>query len=224
MITAEQYRELFRLRAVGELEPMECTKRLRLLLKPFFRGGMSILDVPCGAGHYYRHIRSLGPMHYTGMDLDEKCVELAKDIWKYVPLADFFVHDIAKDPLTFTYDIVFCYNLLLHLPHYAPALEHLFHATKTVLIVRALFGNKEERKAVQPPDDYLDIYKQIHYNTYSKDEITKYLWGLGECRVAFVEDYVTLPQEKIRKQAEKTGADPSAFERESDFTILMVRK
>ena len=63
-LTAKKYRELFKLRAEGKLDDMECTKNLYKLLKPLYFNGIKILDVPCGVGHYFRKIKELGGINY----------------------------------------------------------------------------------------------------------------------------------------------------------------
>lgn len=48
------YGDILFKRATGELPEMESSKSLVKIMGDVFRPGVSILDVGCGAGHYYR--------------------------------------------------------------------------------------------------------------------------------------------------------------------------
>jgi ubiquinone/menaquinone biosynthesis C-methylase UbiE len=215
-LTAEKYRELFRLRAEGKLDHMECTKSLYRLLKPLYFRGMKILDVPCGVGHFFRKLRELGEIEYLGIDLDPVSIKIAREIWKNAPNAKFEVGDIKKLNLEDnSMDVVYCYNLLLHLESYESALRELFRVSKKYLLVRSLFDEKTQIRKVDVSEDYFDVYKTgfAYYNTYARDDIIKFLRKLGPCKIKFIDDNVVIPESDIKKQAEILGVDESEFAR-----------
>ncbi|MEM2963780.1 MAG: class I SAM-dependent methyltransferase [Candidatus Anstonellales archaeon] len=213
-LTADKYRELFRLRAEGKLDHMECTKSLYRLLKPLYFKGIKILDVPCGVGHFFRKLRELGEIEYLGIDIDPESIRIAKEIWKNAPNAKFQVGDITRLNLSDnSMDIVYCYNLMLHLETYEAALKELFRVSKRYLFVRSLFGEKTQIRKVEVCDDYWDVYKSgfVYYNTYAREDIIRFLRGLGPCKIRFIDDNVVIPESSIKKQAQVLGVNESEF-------------
>lgn len=238
-LTAEKYRELFILRAEGKLDHMKCTKNLYRLLKPLYFKGMKILDIPCGVGHFFRKLRELGEIEYLGMDLDSESIKIAKEIWKNSPNAKFEVGDITKLNLADnSMDVVYCYNLLLHLESYETALKELFRVTKKYLFVRSLFDERTQMRKVKVGEDYWDIYKTgfVYYNTYSKEEVKKFLKKLAPCKIEFINDNVVIPALSIKKQAQMLGVNESEFTKgggekkqtlrgmELNYEVLFVEK
>jgi len=213
-LTAKKYRELFKLRAEGKLGDMECTKSLYRLLEKIYFKGMKILDIPCGAGHYFRKIRELGDIEYLGIDLDLNAINIAKKIWKDVPNVKFEVQDVTKlDLKDNSMDVVYCYNLLLHLKSYEESLRELFRVSKRYLLVRSLFNEKENVQKVEVSKDYLGVYKSgfAYYNTYARDDVIKFLKGLVSCNVTFIKDTVTIPETSLKAQAKALGVKESEF-------------
>lgn len=140
----EEYGQLLYRRATGEEAEMESAKALVEILKPFYKPGMSVLDVGSGAGHYLRSLRlRLDPqIDYTGVDATGKYVELAR---KAFGNADqFIVGDIFNLPFEDnSFDIVICNNVIYHLPpppH--KALSELIRVAKKNVVVRTVFGER----------------------------------------------------------------------------------
>lgn len=216
-LTAKKYRELFRLRAEGKLDDMECTKSLYKILKPIYFDGIKILDIPCGVGHYFRKLKELGNIDYLGIDSDSKAIETAKEIWKNEPNARFDVQDVSNlDLKDNSIDIIYCYNLLLHLKDYKEALRELFRVSKKYIIVRSLFNEKENIKSLDIARDYLDVYPsgEVYYNTYSREDVTKFLKDLGSSKFKFIEDNPSIPRENIEKQKKLLKVDSFEFTKE----------
>jgi len=213
-LTPQKYRELFKLRAQGELEDMECTKSLYKIMEPIFKPGMKVLEVPAGSGHYYRKIKELGKMEFYGVDLDEPAIEMAKDVWKNDSNAKWFVQDASKmDFEDNFFDIVFCYNLLLHLHDYKDPMKEMFRVTKKYLIVRSLFDEQASSKTLEAHPDYRKVYKTgtIYYNTYPRDEIKKFVEKLGPCKITFMGDNLEIPKEHLEKQEKALKVDSEEF-------------
>lgn len=213
-LTAKKYRELFKLRAEGKLDDMECTKSLYKILKPLYFNGMKILDIPCGVGHYFRKIRELGNIDYLGIDFDSKAIDMAEEIWKDAPNARFEVQNVFNLSLKGdSMDIVFCHNLLLHLSDYKDALRELLRVSKKYLIIRSLFDEKKSINSVDVAKDYLDVYPsgKIWYNTYARNDVAQFLKNLGPCKFKFIKDNPLVSQEGIVKQKKLLRVDSSEF-------------
>lgn len=238
-LTAKKYRELFGLRAEGKLDDMECTKSLYNILESLYSDGITILDVPCGVGHYFRKIRELGNLDYLGIDLDSEAIAVAKEIWKDVSHAKFDVQDAAN--LNFednSFDVVYCYNLLLHLKDYKKVLEELFRVSKRYIIVRSLFDEEESINSVDVAEDYLDVYPtgRVQYNTYARDDVAKFLKGIGSCEFRFIKDNLPIPQKSIERQEKILKVDSSEFAKgegnkkqdwkglELNYAVLFIEK
>jgi len=213
-ITAKKYRELFRLRAEGKLDNMECTKSLYKILEGLYFDGMRILDIPCGVGHYFRKISELGDIHYVGVDRDLAAIEFAKDIWRDAPNTRFYVQDVFNCGLRDNhFDVVYSYNFLLHLNDYKAPLRELFRVCKRYVIVRSLFNEESSVNSYSVAEDYLNVYPsgKVYHNTYARESITEFLKELGQCRIRFIKDNSLIAQESIEKQATLLNVDPSEF-------------
>ncbi|MBI4049934.1 MAG: class I SAM-dependent methyltransferase [Candidatus Doudnabacteria bacterium] len=139
----EEYGQLLYRRAIGEEAEMESAKALCEILKPFYKSGMTVLDVGCGAGHYLRSLRMrLDPkVNYTGVDATEKYVALARQAF---PEARFIVGDIFALPFRDReFDIVMCNNVLYHLPPPpGKPLSELTRVAKKHAVIRTVFGER----------------------------------------------------------------------------------
>src|SRR5690242_18603066 len=81
------YGETFFKRAVGELPEMESSVAYARRLTPALRGGETILDVGCGAGHYYRSLKTQAklPFRYHGIDATAAYVEKGRQAFQNDP-------------------------------------------------------------------------------------------------------------------------------------------
>ena len=213
-MTAEKYRELFRLRAQGDLEAMECTKSLAKFMQNLNISQGKLLDVACGVGHYFRELKKIGNFDYIGIDLDDKAIEIAKEVWKESPNTMFIVQNASKlDFEDNSFDIVISYNLLLHLRDYKDVLKELFRVTKKHLIIRSLFDEKESRNELDAQKDYNNVYPsgKFYYNTYSRNDVSNFLKSLGSCKIKFISDNIKIPENILKKQEEKLDVDKKEF-------------
>ena len=117
-------------RVRGELPEMECTKQLVDLVKDIYIPGDTILDVGCAAGHYYRSLATIDPnLKYKGVDATKKYINFANDFYQNNDLVQFYVGDIFDlNTKLLSSDIVFCCNVILHLPDFRIPLSNLLKA------------------------------------------------------------------------------------------------
>jgi SAM-dependent methyltransferase len=161
-------------RAKGLLPEMECTKQLVRLVGEVYKPGLRVLDAGCNAGHYLRGLRRLDKcLRYIGVDVNPNSIDLARTLFADDTHAHFEVRDInsglfPEDPL----DIVFCCNVLLHLPDPRKPLRNLLASCKQVCFVRTLLGEyttiskrlmTHEFDAAGNPTDY------YYQNTWQTD-------------------------------------------------------
>lgn len=221
-LTAEKYRELFRLRATGELEPMECTNSLCSLLASRVGDATRVLDVACGVGHYYERLRTIAEIDYTGVDLDPHSVGMAQEVWTDDANARFIVAPSNELPFAErSFDVVICYNLVLHLPEFEATLRELLRVSRSAVLLRSLFDEGESRESVEVAEDYLHVYPsgRAHYNTYARGAVERLCRSVGGWSVRFIRDNRAIPQESLKRQSELLGAAASEFatqEREGD--------
>lgn len=210
-LSKEKYNELFRLRASGKLEPMECTKSLFKVMERYYTSGMSVLDIPCGTGHYYKKIKELGPMEYIGIDMDEGALLIATDVWKNALHANFMKGNINNIPLdNNSQDIVYCHNLLLHLRDYKKPISELFRVSKRYIFIRSLFDKETVIRESNTPKDYKGIFpKKSYYNTYNIDEVLEFIKSLGKVKMSVLDDNGVISVKQVREQAVSINAEKS---------------
>lgn len=184
-------------RAEGDLPEMESTKQLVKLVSEIYQPGMRILDVGCNVGHYLRGLRRLDPIiRYTGVDAYTYYIEKAKLIFGEDEHTDFYVKDIMQplfpaDP----FDIVFCCNVLLHLPYFEDPIRNLVQSTKRVCLVRSLFGENTtivKRVVRDVFDDNGNPLDFVYQNTYKLDRVVEYIEKDLGSRVEVIEDEFSL--------------------------------
>jgi len=186
----QHYGEVLYKRAIGEFPEMESSKAAARRLKPLIQTGDHLLDVGCGAGHYYTSFkREIGDaFNYTGMDQTKNYIELGKKAFaneQNVQFAEASIFDLPVADQSF--DIVVCNNLFLHLPSIAKPLSELIRAAKRHVIVRTLIGDrsfyiKESGILGDEFNDQGEPKEYHNHNIYSRAYID-YLIS-GESRVA----------------------------------------
>ncbi len=181
------------LRAAGELGEMESTKQLIKLIKQVYQPGMRILDVGCNVGHYLHGVRRLGQdIEYRGVDAYAHVVNKAKDYFRHDTQASFEVKDATQtiypnDP----YDIVFCCNVILHLPFCKPAVKNLIDSTKQYCFIRTLLSDHPTTIVRQCAENQFDEKgnptEWVFQNTYNIQFFTDYIRSLG-CDAEVIDD------------------------------------
>lgn len=179
-------------RATGELSEMESTKQLVEMVKEVYEPGMKILDVGCGPGHYYRGLRRIDEsINYTGLDATKVYIDFAKDVFRDIN-AKFVVGDIFNIPDEIVKcEIVFCCNLILHLPDFRIPIKNLLKVCKNYCIIRTLVSNNTylHRFVYGNEFDEMNNPKRFVYqNTYSFELIKNYICSLGHYNISLIED------------------------------------
>jgi len=181
------------LRAKAELPEMESTRQLVTLISGVYQPGMRILDAGCNVGHYLLGLRRLDPgVRYVGCDAYPYYIKKAKAIIGEDDKTTFLVRDIMQplfpdDP----FDIVYCCNVLLHLPYFEIPMRNLAESTKRFCFIRTLLGqNTTLVKLVRNPvfnasGEPLDYSFQ---NTYKLDRVVDFITQDLGCSVEVIED------------------------------------
>ena len=191
-------------RVTGELPEMESSKQLVGLISKVYESGMRILDVGCAAGHYYNSVKRVGEnVNYYGIDATKAYIEFARDYFKDNPNANFERGDIfnLNDKHKEAFDIVYCCNVILHLPSFQVPIENLLKVSKKYVFVRTLLSNKTHLSKFLYSDQFdsegtpLDY---VHQNTYSFDLFKSHIESLGDYSVEFIEDKFDI--ENINKE------------------------
>jgi SAM-dependent methyltransferase len=171
-------------RATGDLPEMESTKQLVKLVSEVYEPNMRILDVGCNVGHYLRGLRRLDPaVNYVGVDAYSTYIEKAKAIYGQSERVAFYVKDIMQPIFPENpFDVVFCCNVILHLPDFKTPVRNLLESTKSVCLIRTLIGehttivkrlNKHVFDKEGNPLDY------TYQNTYEENYFVNYIKDLG---------------------------------------------
>jgi len=181
-------------RAAGNLPEMESAKQLRHLISQVYKPDQLILDVGCAAGHYLNSLESLDPnIKYTGIDATKKYIDFAKENFTNKKNVNFEVADIFKmnDRYSQSHDVVFCCNVLLHLPSVKIPIENLVNASRGYVFIRTLVsGNTHLSKFL-----YSDSFDEdgepndfVFQNTYSSKYLKNIIEGLNISEFELIED------------------------------------
>lgn len=179
-------------RARSKLPEMESTKQLVKLVEEVYQPGMRVLDVGCNVGHYLIGLRRLDPtLKYKGVDAYPVYINKAREIFESDPNSDFEVKDIFQ-PLfpSDAYDIVYCCNVILHLPEFKTPVKNLLDSTRQVCFIRSLFDNFTTRVQRASGEDFDDNGMPSNFafqNTWDKSLFTQYVESLG-WKVEFIAD------------------------------------
>lgn len=179
-------------RASGELDEMQCTQQLVKLISEVYKPGMRILDVGCNVGHYLRGIRRLDPqVEYKGVDAYEYYVNQAKEFYAKDAKASFEVKDVMKPIFPQDqYDIVYCCNVILHLPFFKKPVKNLIDSAKKYVFIRTTLGpitTVVKRVDFNKFDEEGEPTDFIHENTYNTEYFVDYVKSLG-CDVEVIDD------------------------------------
>ena len=189
-------------RATGELPEMESAKQLRQILGNINKNE-SVLDVGCAAGHFLRSIRQLSAdCSYTGIDATKKYIDSALKLHQSDSNAKFINGDIYS--LKLKADIVFCCNVLLHLPDLKTPLENLLNSFHRKLVVRTLLSERTHLSQYLYSDEF-DLNGNptnfLFQNTYSFD---------------YIESIVKTFDSKINLEFIQDEFDSAVLQKESD--------
>jgi SAM-dependent methyltransferase len=181
-------------RVTGELPEMESTKQLVELISEIYAPGMKILDVGCAAGHYYHGlIRIDENLKYHGVDATAPYISFAQNYFKENPNTNFALEDIYKLPEEYKskFDIVYCCNVVLHLPSFQVPFENLIRSSNKYCIIRTLVSGKTHLSKFLYSDTFEENGEPsdfVYQNTYSFDIIEKFIHSLGDYKVEFIDD------------------------------------
>ena len=181
-------------RVTGELQEMESTKQLVKIVSDIYSPGMTILDVGCAAGHYYNGLKRIDVnLQYYGVDSTVPYILFAQNHFKNNANTTFAVEDIFKLQDTFLskFDIVFCCNVILHLPSFQIPFENLLKSSKKYCIIRMLVSEKTHLSKFLYSDEFDNNGEPIdfvHQNTYSYSILEKFIHSLGNFKIEFIDD------------------------------------
>ena len=193
------YLELMIARA-KELEPeMECAKQMYDILVSKSIVPARVLDVCCSCGHYYHTLKRVNPgVEYTGVDISPTYVRNGQEIFSgnirvKIGLGDIFNLRFADD----SFDLVICYNTIQNLPDFKLPLENLVRVTSRYALIRMLCSEERRLLRERITDEGREESKADYeyHNTWSFQDVQKWLSSLGHFRVEFIPDRVSqLPQ------------------------------
>ena len=93
----------------------------------------SVLDAGCGEGETLERLAALIPRVVAGVDLNPESVEFTR---RRIPDGEFSVADVADLPFADdSFDLVFCLEVLEHIPDPGPALAELARVADRDIIV-----------------------------------------------------------------------------------------
>lgn len=179
---------LYRARAEGSVEEMTCAGQAAEVYQSIAENGESLLDIGCGAGHFYRSLRARSlHLDYYGIDPTEAFIRVGREALADLNLPPERLQTIRIEDLYASTDHVLCMNVLSYLDGFRRPLERLLNSTRKTLLLRESFY--EEAKLQFIEDHYLDKgpAKRVNVNTYALEEVCDFIDGLG-FKTTFIED------------------------------------
>lgn len=180
-------------RVKGILPEMECAKQLTEILKKYYKNGDKVLDFGCAAGHFYYSLKKINKnISYYGFDATKPYIKFAEQHFKNNKNANFDLQNIFSLSRKYynKFDIVFCSNVLLHLPSIDLALKNLLLSSKKYCIIRTLVSDNTHLSKFYHTDktkkNILDSFQ--FQNTYSYNLIRRKIRKIGNYQVKFIED------------------------------------
>lgn len=181
-------------RVKGSLPEMEATKQLVKILKKIYRKKDKVLDFGCAAGHYYKSLKKIDKnINYTGFDITRQYIKFAKSFFKKKTQVKFDVQSVfnLKKKYFNKFDIVFCCNVLHHLPSIDLPLKNLIAASKKYVIIRTLVSDNTHLSRFYYNDNkdkngYLNNFQ--FQNTYSYSLLKKKIKKIGNFDIKFLND------------------------------------
>jgi SAM-dependent methyltransferase len=163
---------------VSDLYPSEKVFLPRVLFP-----GVKVLDVGCASGGFYNIMRSLEPsIEYTGIDIAEPAIELAKERY---PEASFQATDGLRIPFDDdSFDLVHCTSVLVVEPRYKELLEEMYRVSNRFVLVdmrlmKDIGDNQDfERSYYRIQFDHEAEQAKVPYVVSDADEVVNYVLGL----------------------------------------------
>lgn len=177
-----------------QLPEMEASKQVSAIIKKFYKKGDKILDFGCAAGHFYNSLKRIDKdINYTGFDVTKDYITYARKHFKKNDNLNFHVQSLFKMSSKFKkkFDIVFCSNVLHHLPSIDIPLKNLISASKKYCIIRTLVSSNTHLARFYY-DDTTNKKGELNnfqlQNTYSYSLIKKKIKKIGNFKVSFKDD------------------------------------
>ncbi len=190
-----------------QLPEMEASKQLVKIVGKKYKKGDTILDFGCAAGHFYLGLKRIDKnIKYYGFDATKNYIEYAKNYFKNEKNAKFEVQSLFSMSKKYynTFDIVFCSNVLHHLPSIDIPLKNLIKATKKYCIIRTLVSDNTHLSRFYYNDQVNHKGELNNFqlqNTYSYSLIRKKIKKIGNYKVSFLND--VFDGKKINKEFTK---------------------
>lgn len=196
-------------RLKGKLSTMESTKQLSNLISDIHKPGMKVLDVGCNVGHYLMGLRKKFPdLDYVGADAYKYYIDIANEHFANDLHAKFVVKSILKPIFPENpFDIVYCCNVIQHLPDFRKPISNLLASTKKVCFIRMMIGDHTTIVKFPVADDYDkegNPEKFWYMNTWKKEDVTKFIKKLG-WKVSYIDD--KYKPSKIQYEFDKVKTD-----------------
>lgn len=181
-------------RVKKQLPEMEASKQLLKILKKKYKKDYTILDFGCAAGHFYHSLKKIDKnINYCGFDSTKNYIKFAKKFFDKEKNVKFDLQSLYSMSKKYhnKFDIVFCSNVLHHLPSIDIPLKNLILASKKFCIIRTLVSNNTHLSRFYY-DDKTNKKGELNnfqfQNTYSYSLIKKKIRKIGDYKIEFLDD------------------------------------
>tara|TARA_X000001036_G_C20561608_1_gene758708 strand:+ start:150 stop:917 length:768 start_codon:yes stop_codon:yes gene_type:complete len=190
-----------------QLPEMEASKQVARIIKKIYKKNNKILDFGCAAGHFYNSLKKIDKnINYFGFDATKDYITYAKKHFSKEKYVKFDVQNLFSMSKKYynKFDIVFCSNVLHHIPSIDIPLKNLIKASKRYCIIRTLVSDNTHLARFYY-DDSINKKGELNnfqlQNTYSYSLIRKKIKKIGNYKVSFINDI--FDGKKINKEFTK---------------------
>jgi len=190
-----------------QLPEMEASKQLVKIVRKKYKKGDTVLDFGCAAGHFYLSLKRIDKkINYYGFDSTKNYIKYAKKYFKNEKNAKFEVQSLFSMSKKYynKFDIVFCSNVLHHIPSIDIPLTNLIRSAKKFCIIRTLVSDNTHLSRFYYNDQTNSKGELNNFqlqNTYSYSLIRKKIKKIGNFKVSFIDD--VFDGNKINKEFTK---------------------
>jgi len=196
---------------VSDLYPSEKVFLPRVLFP-----GATVLDVGCASGGFFNIMRSFEPnIEYTGIDLSERAVELARE--RYPEAKFVLTHGFDLPFKDNSFDIVHCTSVFNNEPNYQAMIREMYRVSNRFVVadIRLLKNIGDVRESVYNIQfNGEGVEAKVPYVVNDADEVASFILEL-EPRPKALRGTGYFHQ--VAKEAEST--DPEVC-----MTILLIQK
>jgi len=134
----------------------------------------TVLDVGCMDGYTWETVKTT-QAEYLGVDINQEAIDYARE---HYPGGAFYRSNLFALDERFKADVVFCSRVLIHLPNFKQAVDHLRTLANKALVLVIKIGPKDDLKKYQVTDT--EEQAIVYHRIFSEKTVRE---AAGKCTI-----------------------------------------